>query len=178
MEPIEEKFIDDASSKSYKSLHDVSKGMLLPNIPQQNNKTVNYEMYTGNGKDKFDCPQNIQLVNKKEFVHSVLYPHHSLNFSINGNHEQDKKLSKERPNEKLINSAVEKAIQISNMKSSYIYHSAITPCVKAGDERIMLEDQIERNELIHIIETIPDIDISQLPEENFLQIVDPDYNKI
>jgi hypothetical protein len=32
------------------------------------------------------------------------------------------------------------------------------------------DDQMDRNELIHIIETIPDIDISQsqLPGENFL----------
>lgn len=55
-------------TKSNRSLHEVSKGMMLqPNA----NKTVNYEIYTGNANDRFDCPQNIQLVNKKDFVKSV-----------------------------------------------------------------------------------------------------------
>ena len=60
MEPIEENLMDHSNSnksKSNKSLHEVSKGMLQPNIPSQINKTVNYEIYTGNGKDKFDCPR-------------------------------------------------------------------------------------------------------------------------
>lgn len=66
-------------SKSNRSLHEVSKGMMLqPNA----NKTVNYEIYNGNPNDRFDCPQNIQLVNKKDFVKSFqYYPHKRLNIS-------------------------------------------------------------------------------------------------
>ena len=40
-------------TKSNRSLHEVSKGMMLqPNA----NKTVNYEIYTGKSNDRFDCP--------------------------------------------------------------------------------------------------------------------------
>lgn len=40
------------------------------------------EIYTDKNKDFIDCPQNTKLLDKKEFVYSVLYPHHSLNFSM------------------------------------------------------------------------------------------------
>jgi len=43
------------------------------------------EIYTGKAKDKFDCPQYTQLVNKKQFVHSVIYHDQPLNCSITGN---------------------------------------------------------------------------------------------
>lgn len=63
MEPIEEEDrlgnIDNSNSnkeKSNKSLQEVSKGMLQPKIPIQANKTVNYEIYNGNEKDKVNCP--------------------------------------------------------------------------------------------------------------------------
>ncbi len=62
-----------SGEKEKKSLHEVSNGMIQPNIPTQRSRSVNYEIY--NRKDKFDCPQNTHLVNKKEFVYSVNYPH-------------------------------------------------------------------------------------------------------
>ena len=50
--------LDLNKSKSNRSLHEVSKGMMLqPNAVL--NKTVNYEIYNGNPNDIFDCPQNL-----------------------------------------------------------------------------------------------------------------------
>jgi hypothetical protein len=85
MEPIEEGICDEASiskSKSQKS-HDASKGMLQPNLPSQGNKTVDYEIYGGNARDKDECPQ-YNLCDQKEFKNSVQYPHGTLNFSNGG----------------------------------------------------------------------------------------------
>lgn len=40
-------------------------------------------MYHGNSKDKIDCPQKINQINKKELIYSVLLePHMTLNNSI------------------------------------------------------------------------------------------------
>ena len=58
------------------------------------NKTMNYEIYTGKEQDKIDCPQNMKLFDKKEFVHSVLYPHHALNFSMEENKDTKDKNEK------------------------------------------------------------------------------------
>ena len=69
--------------------------MLQPNIPNRMNKTMNYEIYTGKEQDKIDCPQNMKLFDKKEFVHSVLYPHHALNFSMEEKKEVKDKDEKE-----------------------------------------------------------------------------------
>ena len=98
MEPIEEEggagFNNNENSESNKSksksMHDISKGMIQPNVTSQVNKTVNYEIYL---RDKEDCPQNNHLVNKKELVYSVNYPHCALNLSsicnlYHKNHEQ------------------------------------------------------------------------------------------
>jgi len=56
--------------------------------------------------------------------------------------------------------------QIANNKQD-LWNSAGQGLVAAFN---FFDDQMDRNELIHIIETIPDIDISQsqLPGENFL----------
>ena len=71
MEPIEEGNCDEtiSKSKSQKS-HDASKGMLQPNLPSQRNKTVDYEIYGGNARDKDECPQ-YNLCDQKEFKNSV-----------------------------------------------------------------------------------------------------------
>jgi len=50
---VTNEMLDLNKSKSNRSLHEVSKGMMLqPNA----NKTVNYEIYNGNPNDRFDCP--------------------------------------------------------------------------------------------------------------------------
>lgn len=84
MEPIEEDFFDASgnTNKSNKSLHQFSNGMFQPKILNRGNKSMIDEIYTGKDKDKIDCPQNTKLLDKKEFVYSVYYPHHSLNFSM------------------------------------------------------------------------------------------------
>lgn len=46
-----------------------------------------------------------------------------------------------------------------------MYNSAGQGLVAALD---IFDGQMDRNELIDILETIPDIEISQLPGENFL----------
>ena len=117
-------------TKSNRSLHDVSKGMMLqPNVPYAN-KTVNYEIYTGNEKDRFDCPQNIQLVNKKDFVKSFqCYPHKALDSC----YENQRRKSKE----------VDKA-------GTTNHFNTILGCYTASH----LQDEIDRNEIMEIIETI------------------------
>ena len=57
---------------------------------------MNYEIYTGKVKDKIDCPQKTKLFDKKEFVHSVLYPHHSLNFSMQDDKKEESKKEESR----------------------------------------------------------------------------------
>ena len=59
--------------------------MLQPNIPYRANKTMIDEIYTTREKDRIDCIQNTKILDKKEFVCSVLHPHHSLNFSMDEN---------------------------------------------------------------------------------------------
>ena len=56
---------------------------------------------------------------------------------------------------------------------SGLYNSAGQGLVAALD---IFDDQMDRNELIDILETIPDIELSQLPGDNFLQQIEPDYN--
>lgn len=55
--------------------------MIQAGGPLPLNKTVNYEMYTGRGSDRFECPQNTHLVNRKDFVYSINYPPGTLNLS-------------------------------------------------------------------------------------------------
>lgn len=172
MEPIEEEKdrIDDLDKsnsikeKSNKSLHDVSKGMLQPNTVSQVNKTMNYEIYHGNAKDKINCPQNTHLVNKIEFVNSVQYlPHKDLNLS------QTRLGMKKMPKvaEEL---ASQKDMQFSNTNTNGCYTST---CAKLADPRD-LANQDERNELIDIIDQIHDT--TQFPGPNFLHQIYPDYN--
>lgn len=53
------------------------------------------EIYTLRDKDKIDCIQNTKLLDKKEFVCSMLYLHHSLNFSMEDkNNKQHKNTAK------------------------------------------------------------------------------------
>ena len=44
-----------------------------------------------------------------------------------------------------------------------------------ADARDVLENENDRKELIHLIETIPDIDLSQFPDENFLHQAMPEF---
>lgn len=44
-----------------------------------------------------------------------------------------------------------------------------------ADARDVLENENDRKELIHLIETIPDIDLSQFPDENFLHQAIPEF---
>lgn len=66
--------------------------------------------------------------------------------------------------------------QISNQVVGNLCNSAGQGLVAAFN---IFDDQLDRNELIDIIGTIPDIELSQsqLPGENFLHQVDPDYMK-
>jgi hypothetical protein len=107
--------------------------MIQPNL----SKTVNYEIYHGNSQDKIDCPQNINLVDKKELVQSVLYPHGTLN------------LQEEKPNS-------------PNKEVSNINTVGWNTCFD------VFETENDRDELKHLIETIPNIDMSQFPEQIFL----------
>lgn len=78
MEPIQEENKSNVSTRKKwfeYSNTEAQKGMIQPNL----SKTVNYEIYHGNSQDKIDCPQNINLFDKKELVQSVLYPHGTLN---------------------------------------------------------------------------------------------------
>jgi len=70
MEPIEESNFDENTVSKSKSLHDASKGMLQPNLPSKMNKTMNYEIYNENARDKDECPQ-YNLCDQKEFKNSV-----------------------------------------------------------------------------------------------------------
>ena len=126
--------------------------MLQPNA----NKTVNYEIYTGKSNDRFDCPQNMQLVHKKDFVKSVqYYPHKALNTS-----NEKRRKSKE----------IEKAVTHNHVNT-------ILGCYTASH----FQDDIDRNEIKEIIETIENKhhhDKSQLPDENFLYQHYTDYQQI
>ena len=78
MEPIQEENKSNGSNtkKCFEfSNLEAQKGMIQPNLC----KTVNYEIYHGDSQDKIDCPQNINLFDKKELVQSVLYPHGTMN---------------------------------------------------------------------------------------------------
>jgi len=165
-------------------MHEVSKGMIQPNMPSKVNRTVNYEIYTGNEKDKFECPQNTNLVNRKEFVYSVKYPPGALDLSnICGESPKDKKPTNiENVPSNQIMGACEPASQSPVKEQVYphtLYHypeprfvEGACPCCGHMDlgyyTTIVPETDYERNELLHIIETIPNIDLSQLPGEDFL----------
>jgi hypothetical protein len=48
--------LSNSKSKSRKSMDDVSKGRILPNIPSKLNKTMTYEIYSGSARDMVKCP--------------------------------------------------------------------------------------------------------------------------
>jgi hypothetical protein len=127
MEPIQEEMnMSNGPKKTWfeNTNTEAQKGMIQPNL----SKTVNYEIYHGNSQDKIDCPQNINLVDKKELVQTVLYPHGTLNL------------------EEVIPLSPSKVISNTNTVGWNTWE--------------VNENENDRDELKHLIETIPNIDIS------------------
>ena len=106
-----------------------------------------------------NCPQNTNLVNKKEFVYSVQYPHHAtLNISQNGSKNSLKNKIRRKKSKDAKNLVLEE---------DHYYNSV---CALRD-----LDIQNDRNELIDIIDQIHEHDRSVIPGPNFLHQEYPDY---
>ena len=55
------------------------------------------------------------------------------------------------------------------------YTTSLGAIATMTDARDALENENDRKELMHLIETIPDIDLSQFPDENFLHQAIPEF---
>ena len=127
-------------------------------------------------------------MNKKEFVYSVQYPHHALNLSHIGSkhHTVDKKLQRPKlspPNKAALSAAANLKENQPHLCLTSGAHTALgcyttslgAIAAMTADARDVLENENDRKELIHLIETIPDIDLSQFPDENFLHQAIPEF---
>ena len=111
------------------------------------NKTVNCEIYHGNSKDKIDCPQKVNQINKKELVYSVLLePHMTLNVSSDSQKKKQQKIDQRKKAKD----------DFPRFKGNTLTHNS--NMVYWNSEE--MHNEHDNEELMHIIGNIPEIDIS------------------
>ena len=119
-------------------------------------------MYHGNSKDKIDCPEKVNQIDKRGLIYSVLLePHMTLNNSI--------ELAQKRAQQKSQKGG--KPIKNYISDNDLVGFNSNMVCWNSKDN----QNENDNDELLQIIENIPEIDMSQFPAEDFLIQNIPDF---